>query len=73
MSDRKVFESGTKGVGGGMWLAAICALRCRRRTGGWDLNRQGRRKEGSEMVWGRRTIISRDLCCVASIGWLKYS
>lgn len=50
MSDRKVFESGTKGVGGGMWLAATCALRCKWRTGFWYLNRQGRRKEGSEMA-----------------------
>lgn len=34
MSKRKVRASGTKGVGGGMWEAAIWDLRWRKRVGG---------------------------------------
>lgn len=68
MRERKVRESGTKGVGGGMWEAAIWDLRWRRRVGVWDrgerwwvggrgLEREGRRKEGREIAFGCRVIM----------------
>lgn len=68
MRERKVRASGTKGVGGGMWDAAIWDLRWRKRVGvlergdrwwmgGRGLESEGRRKDGREIAFGFRMIM----------------
>ena len=74
MRERKVRASGTKGVGGGMWDAAIWDLRWRKRVrgrglerggrrrwmGGRGLESEGRRKDGREIALGCRVIMAQD-------------
>ena len=56
MRVRKVFASGTKGVGGGM--CAAVALPCSVRRLRYGLMRQGKRKLGTEETLGFRVIMT---------------
>lgn len=59
MSERKVLESGTKGVGGGMWLRATLLLRWRFRVGWAFLEREGSRKDGRVEAVACRMIMAK--------------